>query len=105
LRSQNADALAAALEAVLETRPSAHWVAVLEAAGVPCGPINTVDQALQHPQVAARNMLVTVDDPVTGPITVAGNPLKLSGFEDPTTRAAAPELDADRQRILEELGL
>ena len=105
LRSRNADALAASLEAVLETRPSAHWVAVLEAAGVPCGPINTVDQALKHPQVAARNMLVTVDDPITGTLTVAGNPLKLSGFEDPTTRAAAPELDADRTRILEELGL
>jgi CoA:oxalate CoA-transferase len=105
LRSRNADALAAALEAVLETQPSAHWVAVLEAAGVPCGPINTIDKALAHPQVAARNMLVTVDDPITGTLTVSGNPLKLSGFEDPTTRAAAPELDADRQRILEELGL
>jgi CoA:oxalate CoA-transferase len=105
LRSRNADALAASLEAVLETQPSAHWVAVLEAAGVPCGPINTVDQALKHPQVAARNMLVTVDDPITGTLTVSGNPLKLSGFEDPPTRAAAPELDADRTRILEELGL
>jgi CoA:oxalate CoA-transferase len=105
LRSRNAEALAAALEAVLETRPSAHWAAVLEAAGVPCGPINTVDQALKHPQVAARNMLVTVDDPITGTLTVSGNPLKLSGFEDPKTRAPAPELDADRRRILEELGL
>jgi CoA:oxalate CoA-transferase len=105
LRSQNADALVSAMEAVLETRPRAHWVAVLEAAGVPCGPINTVDQAIAHPQVVARNMLVTVDDPVTGPVTVAGNPLKLSGFDDPKTRAPAPELDADRQRILDELGL
>ncbi len=56
LRSQNADALAAALEAVLETKPRAHWIEVLDAAGIPCGPINTVDQALAHPQVTARNM-------------------------------------------------
>ena len=105
LRSQNAEALTTALEAVLETRPRAHWVAVLEAAGVPCGPINTIDQAMAHPQVAARNMLVTVDDPVTGTLTVSGNPLKLGGFEDPTTRAPAPDLDADRTRILAELGL
>jgi CoA:oxalate CoA-transferase len=105
LRSQNADALAAALEAVLETKPRAHWIEVLDAAGIPCGPINTIDQALAHPQVTARNMVVTVDDPVTGPLKVSGNPLKISGFEDPKTRAPAPELDADRKRILEELGL
>ena len=105
LRSQNAEALAPALEAVLETQPRAHWVEVLEAAGVPCGPINTIDQAMAHPQIAARNMLVTVDDPVTGTLTVSGNPLKLSGFEDPKTRDPAPDLDADRTRILAELGL
>ncbi|HEV2676893.1 MAG TPA: CaiB/BaiF CoA-transferase family protein [Aliidongia sp.] len=105
LRSQNAEALKVVLESVLRTRTMDHWVAVLEAAGVPCGPINTIDRALQHPQVAARNMLVTVDDPVTGPIKVAGNPLKIEGFPDPTTRAAAPELDGDRAKILAELGL
>lgn len=105
LRSQNAEALKVALESVLRTRPMDHWVAVLEQAGVPCGPINTIDRALQHPQVAARNMLVTVDDPVTGPIKVAGNPLKIEGFPDPATRAPAPELDGDRARILAELGL
>jgi CoA:oxalate CoA-transferase len=105
LRSQNAEALKVALESVLSTKPMDHWVAVLEAAGVPCGPINTIDRALQHPQVAARNMVVTVDDPITGPIRVAGNPLKIEGFPDPATRAPAPELDGDRARILAELGL
>lgn len=104
LRSQHADALAAALETVLKTQPRAHWIELFETAGIPCGPINTVDQALAHPQVAARNMLVTVDDPVTGPLHVSGNPLKIDGFDDPTTRPAAPELDADRARLLAELG-
>ena len=105
LRSQNAEALKVVLESVLRTKPMDHWVAVFEEVGVPCGPINTIDRALQHPQVAARNMLVTVDDPVTGPIRVAGNPLKIEGFPDPATRAPAPELDGDRARILQELGL
>ena len=105
LRSQNAEALKVALESVLRTKPMDHWAAVFEEVGVPCGPINTIDRALQHPQVAARNMLVTVDDPVTGPIRVAGNPLKIEGFPDPATRAPAPELDGDRARILQELGL
>ena len=105
LRSQNAEALKVVLESVLRTKPMDHWVAVFEEVGVPCGPINTIDRALAHPQVAARNMLVTVDDPVTGPIRVAGNPLKIEGFPDPATRAPAPELDGDRARILQELGL
>jgi CoA:oxalate CoA-transferase len=105
LRCRHADALKAILEDVLRTRPRAHWVELLDRAGIPCGPINTVDQALAHPQVAARNMLVAVDDPVMGRVEVSGSPLKISGFEDPPTRPPAPDLDADRARILAELGL
>ena len=82
-----------------------HWIAVLEAAGVPCGPVNNIAQALAHPQTAARNMLVAVDDPTIGPLKLAGNPMKLSAFADPPTRAPAPDLDADRDQILRELGL
>ena len=82
-----------------------HWIAVLETAGVPCGPVNNVAQALAHPQTAARNMVISVDDPVTGPLRLAGNPMKLSDFADPPTRPPAPDLDADRNKILRELGL
>jgi CoA:oxalate CoA-transferase len=82
-----------------------HWIAVLEKAGLPCGPVNNVAQALAHPQTEARNMLVAVDDPVTGPLKLAGNPMKFSAFADPPSRDPAPDLDADRARILRELGL
>ncbi|HEX7198394.1 MAG TPA: CoA transferase, partial [Dongiaceae bacterium] len=71
----------------------------------PCGAINNVAQAIAHPQAAARNMVISVDDPVTGPLQLAGNPMKLSGFADPPTRSPAPDLDADRDAILRELGL
>jgi CoA:oxalate CoA-transferase len=105
LRNRNQDALRAEIEGVLGTAGTDHWIAVLEAAGVPCGPVNNVAQALAHPQTAARNMLVKVDDPVTGRLDLAGNPMKLSAFADPPSRAPAPDLDADRARILRELGL
>ncbi len=104
LRGQNIGELVALLEAVLTTEPRAHWVAHLDAAGIPCGPINSIDQALDHPQVAARNMVVTIDDPVMGSLRVSGNPLKISGFDDPPTRSPAPALDGDRARILAEFG-
>ncbi len=105
LRNQHPPALKAAIEDVLRGAGTAHWIELLEAAGVPCGPVNNVAQALAHPQTAARNMLISFDDPVTGPLTLAGNPMKLSGFADPPTRAPAPDLDADRDHILRELGL
>jgi CoA:oxalate CoA-transferase len=105
LRNQHQAALKAEIEAALAGGTTAHWLAVLEAAGMPCGPVNNVAQAIAHPQVRARNMLVECDDPVTGSLQLAGNPMKFSAFADPPTRDPAPDLDADRAKILRELGL
>jgi CoA:oxalate CoA-transferase len=92
------DALKSALEATLRERAAAQWVEILEAAGVPCTLIQTVAEAVEHPQVQARNMIVTADG-----LRMAGNPIKLSGFPDPATRRPAPKLDADGARIRSEL--
>jgi len=104
LRMQNQPRLQGELERTLKERPTAQWISVLEAAGIPCGPINNVAQALAHPQVAARNMLITVEDKDAGTLRLAGNPLKFSAFPDPATRDPAPDLDGDRAAILKELG-
>ena len=100
-RNANIDALESEFEALLTTRPTAHWLAVLEEAGVPCAPINTVAEVLVDPQVAARNMVVQAADPVAGEVRMAGNPIKMSTYEDPPERPPAPELDGHRQAILE----
>ncbi len=105
LRNQHQEALKAEIDAVLRHGTTEHWLAVLEQAGIPCGPVNNVAQAIAHPQTAARNMLVEVDDPVTGPLKLVGNPMKFSAFGDPSTRPPSPDLDTDRARILRELGL
>jgi len=99
-RTENADALQSALEGVLQQAPAAHWVAVLEAAGVPCSLIHTVADAVEHPQVQARNMIVRA-----GGLRMAGNPVKLSGFPDPPTRRPAPDLNADGDRIRQEFAV
>ncbi|HZB92528.1 MAG TPA: CaiB/BaiF CoA-transferase family protein [Stellaceae bacterium] len=105
LRNQNEPALKQAIESELKQAPTAAWIERFGRAGIPCGPINNVPQALAHPQVEARNMLITVEDPVAGTLKLAGNPLKLSAFPDPPTRPPAPALDADRAKLLKELGL
>jgi len=105
LRNEHQETLRAEIEGVLGRQATEHWIVVLEAAGVPCGPVNNIAEALAHPQTTARNMLVSVDDPVTGRLELAGNPMKLSAFDDPPTRSRAPDLDADRDHILRELGL
>jgi CoA:oxalate CoA-transferase len=99
-RRVHADALVGEVSRELLRRPGEEWLALLEAAGVPCGPVNTVADAVRSPQVAARNMILEIADPVIGPLFVAGNPIKLSGVPDPETRRPPPELDADRPAIL-----
>lgn len=104
-RLANQPKLKAEIETLLRDKPTAQWLTVFEAAGIPAGPINNVKQALEHPQVAPRNMLVTVEDPRSGTLKLAGNPMKISGVDDPPTREPAPDLDADRAAILKELSL
>jgi CoA:oxalate CoA-transferase len=97
-RLENINALDEILQPVLCKRPAEHWIGVLDAAGVPCSLIHTVADAVEHPQVQARNMIVTADG-----LRMAGNPIKLSAFADPATRRTAPDLDADGPRIRREL--
>jgi CoA:oxalate CoA-transferase len=104
LRTENNAALKQELEAALRLRPTADWLAAFEVEGIPCGPIQNIAQVLTDPQIAVRNMIVTADDPQIGPLRMAGNPIKLSAFPDPSTRPPAPALDADRAALLRELG-
>jgi len=103
LRCQHVDELGRELEAALASGTRDHWIAALQRAGVPCGPMNDVAAVVADPQVRARNMIVEAGGTQAAPVAMAGNPIKLSAFEEPATRAAAPELDADRARILAEV--
>jgi CoA:oxalate CoA-transferase len=104
-RVEHVDAMAAEMEKSLAAKASKEWLALLEAAGVPCGPLNNVADVMTDPQVLARNMIVQSLDPDIGPIRMQGNPVKLSAHEDPRIRGAAPELDGDRAAILQELAM
>ncbi len=103
VRNKNVEALKSCFEAALGKNTVAHWLTRLQDRGVPAGPINNVAQILADPQIRERNMVVTAQDAVAGTLHMAGNPIKLSAFPDPTTRGAPPELDGNRAEILREL--
>jgi len=77
-RVRNRDELAPLLESRSRQRPKQDWLAELEAAGVPCGPINSIGEAFSEPQVAARGMVVDLPHPTAGTARLVGNPIRLS---------------------------
>src|SRR3954447_767991 len=92
LRTQHHAEVQAALEDALQHASVDTWLERLEAADLPCGPINDVAAVLAHPQVRARNMVVRIDDDRLGGLEVAGNPIKSSRHPDQPTRGPVPDL-------------
>jgi formyl-CoA transferase len=102
-RVTNQAALAAAIEAVTTTQPSAHWLALFEANDIPCGPINDYARVFTDAQIAAREMAVPIDHPVLGSIRALGSPLKMSAT--PTNaRRRAPLLGEHTNAVLNDYG-
>lgn len=103
-RVDNRKTLIPQLEAVLATRTTEEWVRVLSAAGVPVGPIQTVDQALADPQVVARGMVVEMQHPTAGLLKTVNCPIRLT--RTPVSiRNAPPSLGQDTDKILSDLGI
>jgi len=102
-RLENRRALAAAVEAVTVKEPRGHWLARLEAEGVPSGPINTYAESLVDPHTLARDMVVDLVHPGAGPIKNLGVPVKLSDTPGAVDRPA-PLLGEHTDAILAELG-
>jgi len=102
-RRMHVDALESELVTLLRARSAAEWLRILGEANVPCAPVNTVADAVRMPQVAARHMVVEIDDPKIGRLGVAGNPIKMSGVPERESRRPPPDLDADRAAILARL--
>jgi crotonobetainyl-CoA:carnitine CoA-transferase CaiB-like acyl-CoA transferase len=103
-RTVHAVELATELEKTFLTRPSAEWLARLETAGVPAGPIYDMAQVYADPHVQARSMMVEIDHPTVGRIKNIGIPVKMSGTPGAIQRPA-PTLGQHTGEILGELGL
>ena len=102
-RVRNRDTLIPRITKALAARGCAEWTALLNVAGVPVGPVNTVPAALAQPQVAAREMVVEITHPVAGTLRTLGSPLKLSA-QPASVRRAPPTLGQHTGEILGEAG-
>jgi formyl-CoA transferase len=102
-RARNRVALNAELNAALAKKKSAEWIEALNAAGVPCGPIYTMDQVFADPQVQHIQAAATVRHPKLGSFRVVNQAVRLS--RTPATMASAtPELGEHTDEVLTELG-
>jgi len=103
-RVENRAALTALLDALFAARSTHDWVAALESAGVPNGPINDLAQVFDEPQVVARGMRVDVTHPVTGQVPMVASPMRFSGTPI-EYRLAPPMLGEHTEAVLaRELG-
>lgn len=101
-RLENKDALWPILDEAFAKRPASEWADLLNAAGVPAAPVNTVDVALHDPHSQARNMVQDVEHTLGGIIQLIGNPIKM-GVTDPPMQSP-PVLGQDTVNLLSELG-
>ncbi len=97
-RVAHRDALVGLLGPLLASRSTADWAAALEAAGVPCGPINDLAQVFEDPQVRHRGLRVDVPHPELGTVPVVASPIRLS--ETPVVHAAPPALGEHTREVL-----
>jgi formyl-CoA transferase/CoA:oxalate CoA-transferase len=103
-RVTNEAALKLLLEPVMRGRTRTEWIRDLTAAGVPCGAVKSVPEALSDPQVSARRMIEAVEHAGLGPMKVLGTPIKLSDTRA-SVRTAPPTLGQHTDSVLAELGL
>ncbi len=103
-RSANRDDLHRELEACLVNEDSAHWIEVLNEAGVPCGPIYRIDQAFADPQVEHLGMARKVSHPRLGDLALVNQPVRLSRAPDPPF-APAPERGQHNAEVYGQLGV
>ena len=102
-RRKNRDPLNARFIAIMKTRPSAEWIEILNRAGVPCGPINSIDQVFADPQVQQLGIAQKVEHPRLGMQTLVGQAMTLSRTPS-KLRTATPEHGEHSEQILRELG-
>lgn len=101
-RTANVKELMPILNSIFIAKTIEEWITILEDAGLPCAPINTVDKVVNDPHIKAREMIVEVDHPVAGHLKMPGVPVKMSATPGAVERPA-PMLGQHTSEILKEV--
>jgi formyl-CoA transferase len=103
-RAKNRPALITHLNEIMRRHPNAYWVELLTKVGVPCGPINTIDQTFADPQVQHLGIAKPVSHPKLGPQKVVGQPIHMSRYPQPDALRPTPDQGEHTDAVLHELG-
>jgi formyl-CoA transferase len=103
-RTKNRTAVRERIAAIIRKNTNDHWVELLNKAGVPCGPINTIDKTFADPQVRHLGIATPVDHPKYGAQKVVGQPIHLSRYPQPEKLKHTPEPGEHTEEILKGLG-
>jgi len=101
-RSADRRAINAAISEITATKPAEHWIELFEGAGIPCGPINTIDKVFADPQVKHLGLEMPVQHPQLGTINLVRAPMQISGVE--CARNPTPERGEHTDIVLAEFG-
>lgn len=104
-RVRNRDRVNSVLDEIFATATTAEWIDRLNVAGVPCGPIYSVDKMFDDPQVQHLDVTWTLPHPERGDMELIGTPIRMSRFPRPEHPQPAPEKGEHTDSILQELGL
>jgi formyl-CoA transferase len=102
-RRKNRDGVNAAIAEETQHKPSAHWIEAFESAGIPCGPIYTIDQTFADPQVKHLGMTRTMASPALGEVEVVASPINMTGYSK-DIRMPTPEMGDHTADVLLSVG-
>jgi formyl-CoA transferase len=91
------------MEAAFRVRTTAEWITTLDAADVPCGPVNFPEEIFEHPHVLANELMVDIEHDIVGPLRMPGSPLKMSDTP-PAAPSPPPPLGAHSVEVLSQFG-
>ena len=103
-RVKNRDELIPLVAEIMARKTTSEWIKLLEEASVPCGPINTIEQAFEDPQIVERGLKFDLPHPLSGSVPQVANPIKFSGTPM-EYEAPAPLRGQHTNEILEGLGI